>query len=75
MSSVINLRLARKRKAREDAERLAAENRAVHGRSKAEKLHDRQEAERTATFLDSHRVDRKDESQSDRQRTKDGGKA
>ena len=39
--TVVNLRMARKRKARADKERQAGENRAVHGRSKAEKLRDR----------------------------------
>ena len=41
MAAVVNLRLARKRKARADKERQAAENRALHGRSKAEKRRDR----------------------------------
>ncbi|WP_020178008.1 DUF4169 family protein [Methylopila sp. M107] len=37
MAEVVNLRLARKRKAREQSERLAAENRASFGRSKDSK--------------------------------------
>lgn len=38
--TVINLRLARKRKAREQAARQAAENRARHGRTPAQKQRD-----------------------------------
>jgi hypothetical protein len=37
MADIINLRQARKAKARVEAERLAQANRAKHGRSKAEK--------------------------------------
>ncbi len=61
MSDVVNLRLARKRKARDDAERQAAERRRQFGRSKAEvaiELERRAVAERA---LDGHRRDRIDE--------------
>ena len=37
MSDVINLRLARKARKRAEEERRAAENRAKHGRTKAER--------------------------------------
>jgi hypothetical protein len=57
MSTVVNLRLARKQKARVEKERLAARNRAIHGRSKAEKARDRLEVETTAAFLESHRIE------------------
>ena len=56
MTEIVNLRLQRKRKARADAERHAAERRAVFGRSKAEV---RAEAERralAARALDGHRL-------------------
>ncbi len=36
-AEIVNLRKARKSKVRADKERQAAENRAVHGRSKAER--------------------------------------
>ncbi len=36
MGDVVNLRTARKRKARADKERQAAENRILHGRTKSE---------------------------------------
>ena len=47
--------LVRKRKARSDKDIAAAQNRAVHGRSKAEKTRDRLEAEKSAALLDAHR--------------------
>jgi hypothetical protein len=57
LAEIINLRLARKRKRREDAQSRAAENRAIHGQSAAEQslrgrvrgLHDKR--------LDAHRRD------------------
>ena len=50
MTNVVNLRMARKRKARAQKEQAAGENRALHGRSKAEKPRDRMEAEKAATL-------------------------
>lgn len=52
MAEIINLRLYRKRKAREDAAKLAAENRARHGRTKTEKQREAQETEDAARRLD-----------------------
>lgn len=40
MADVINLRQARKQQARAEKEKIAAENRAKHGRSKADRRHD-----------------------------------
>ncbi|TJY65006.1 DUF4169 family protein [Sinimarinibacterium sp. CAU 1509] len=40
MAELINFNKARKRKAREQAKRQAAENRVRFGRTKAQKLHD-----------------------------------
>jgi len=40
MDEIVNLRAARKRKAREDAARAAETNRALFGRSKPEKQRD-----------------------------------
>lgn len=57
MTAVINLRLARKRRQRAEKERAADENRALHGRSKAEKERQRLETERAAAFVDGHRLD------------------
>ncbi|MEP9388651.1 DUF4169 family protein [Mesorhizobium sp. KR9-304] len=60
MSTVVNLRTARKRKARADREQAAGENRALHGRSKAEKLRDRLQAEKASDFVEGHRLERSD---------------
>lgn len=56
MTNVVNLRTARKRRARADKEQAASENRALHGRSKAEKLRDRKQAEKAASFVEGHRL-------------------
>lgn len=55
MAEVINLRLARKAKARTEAEGRAAQNRAVHGQTKAEKQRRQAEARRAARDLAAHR--------------------
>lgn len=60
MSDVINLRLARKRKARADKERQAGENRIRFGRSKIEKLEAQTAAERDGRLLDGHKRERTD---------------
>lgn len=60
MGDVVNLRMARKRKARAGKEQAASENRALHGRSGAEKLRDRIEAERTVRFVEGHRLGDRD---------------
>jgi len=52
MAEVINLRLARKARARADAAQQAAENRALHGQTKAEKTKLAREAKRSARLLD-----------------------
>ncbi len=52
MGEVINLRLARKAKARADKAKVAATNRALHGESKAQKAARKAEAERAARTLD-----------------------
>ena len=57
MGEVVNLRIVRKRTARAEKERLAAENRALHGRSKADRKADESERQRGATLLDGHRRD------------------
>lgn len=55
MGEVVNLRQARKQKARSEKERLAGENRAFHGRSKAERERDRLTSDKTEKFLAGHR--------------------
>jgi len=53
--TVVNLRLVRKRKARADKDMAAAQNRAMHGRTKAQKSRSRLEVEKSAAVLDAHR--------------------
>lgn len=52
MSEIVNLRLARKAKARETAAVTSAANRAFHGRSKAEKMRTAAEQARREALLD-----------------------
>jgi hypothetical protein len=61
MADIVNLRQARKDRARAERERLAAANRALHGRSKAEKALEKDGRERRRAFLDGHRRDRPDD--------------
>ena len=51
MAEVINLRLARKARARSDAAALAAQNRARHGQSRAERAAHTIENDRAARVL------------------------
>lgn len=54
MAEIASLRQARKRKARADRERVAEQNRALHGRSKAEKVRDAEAAKKSQSFLEGH---------------------
>lgn len=60
MAEIINLRTARKARARAAHEQQAAENRARFGRTKAEKLRDRIAAERADRAQDGARLERDD---------------
>jgi hypothetical protein len=55
MSDLINLNRARKARARADKAAAAAVNRVIHGRTRAEKLAAKAEAERAARLLDQTR--------------------
>jgi hypothetical protein len=57
MAEIVNLRTARKRAARDKAERLAAESRLVHGVPKAERSHLEGESKRQRELLDQHRIE------------------
>ncbi|MGH6781837.1 MAG: DUF4169 family protein [Sphingomonadaceae bacterium] len=57
MAEIINLRRARKIKARAEAASTADANRAKHGRTKAQKALDAADAQRQAWHLDQHRRD------------------
>ena len=56
-ADIVNLRHARKQKARADKVVQAAENRAKFGRSKADKLHDAAESGRARRQLDQLKHD------------------
>lgn len=58
MADIVNLRMARKRKARAEKEAAAAEARAVHGRSKAEKALDAAREDKARRGVDAHRRER-----------------
>jgi len=55
MGEIVNLRQARKHRARIEKERLAEENRALHGRSRVERERDRLTSDKAARFIDGHR--------------------
>lgn len=58
MGDVVNLRQARKHKARAEKEKLAGENRALHGRSKAKKTRDQLTSDKAESFVEGHRRER-----------------
>lgn len=55
MADIVNLRLARKAKARNAAKAQAQTNRALHSRSQAERTRDKQAADLLARKLDGAR--------------------
>ncbi|ODT78441.1 MAG: DUF4169 domain-containing protein [Pelagibacterium sp. SCN 64-44] len=55
MADIINLRTARKRKARADKETQAEQNRILFGRTKAEKLKQETEKARADKHVDGHK--------------------
>ncbi len=57
MGDLVNLRTARKRAKRRQAEQQAASNRLVHGRSKAERTLTQSQSDKARTDLDQHRID------------------
>jgi hypothetical protein len=57
-ADIVNLRSARKAKARIKRERVAETNRALFGRTKAEKKSQAAERVRVARALESHRRDK-----------------
>lgn len=61
MAEIVNLRRARKAKARADKEAKAAENRATFGRPKSERALSEAKAELAGRGLDAHRLKREDE--------------
>ncbi|TVV74060.1 DUF4169 family protein [Sphingomonas solaris] len=58
MGDIINLRQARKQRARDGARVQAAANRALHGRTKAEKAAEAKDQDRQQRLLDGAAIDR-----------------
>ncbi len=56
MGEVVNLRRARKKSERQQAELKAAANRLLHGRSKAERMLDAERNAKSRRHLDRHRI-------------------
>ncbi|TPJ79925.1 DUF4169 family protein [Mesorhizobium sp. B2-6-2] len=61
MGEVVNLRQARKQKARTEKERRAGENRALHGRSNTERERDRLTSQKAEKFVAGHRREKPDD--------------
>lgn len=59
MAEIVNLRLARKAKARAEKEARADENRRQHGLSKKEKSAAKRVQDEAAKHVDGHRLDDK----------------
>lgn len=57
MAGITNLNRFRKQQARAEARRTADANAAKHGRTKAQRLAEKAQAERAARHLDQHRKD------------------
>lgn len=57
MAEIINLRMARKAKARGEAEKQAQANRALHGQTKAGRLTAKAEKERADRLLEGARCE------------------
>lgn len=63
MAEVVNLRKARKAKARADKDAQAAENRIKFGRSKTERVMDEVRERLAQRQLEAHRLEKSDESE------------
>ena len=57
MGDLINLRTARKRAKRRQAEQEAASNRLLHGRSKSERALEQSRSKKDHRHLDQHRIE------------------
>lgn len=61
MADIINFNKKRKSNIKVEKEKKATENRIKFGRTKKEKLVDKQEKERADRHLDGHKLDKKEE--------------
>lgn len=62
MGEVVNLRMARKHKARVEKEQVADQNRTLHGLTKAERTLARAKREHEIARIEAHRRERTDQS-------------
>jgi hypothetical protein len=62
MGEMVNLKRFKKRREREQSERQAETNRALHGRTKSQSAADDMRATRERDRLDQHRIDGEDAS-------------
>jgi Domain of unknown function (DUF4169) len=62
MAELVNLKRFKKRREREQSERQAETNRALHGRTKSQREADDMRATREGHLLDQHRIDGEDPS-------------
>ena len=69
MGEIVNLRLVKKRKAREAKDGIAAENRLRFGRTKAEKQFERQTNRKAERFLDQNKLEKQATSKAEDDRT------
>lgn len=60
MIEIVNLRMVRKRAAREKAVRGAAESRIAHGAPKVKRARAQADRERNGKMLDQHRIEKGD---------------
>jgi hypothetical protein len=61
MGDIVNLRTERKRASRRRDDLVGAENRATHGRSKADLQRETERRERAARHIDQHRIETGDD--------------
>jgi len=61
MGDVVNLRDARKHASRRREDMIAAENRAAHGRSKADLQRETERRDKAAKHIDQHRIETGDD--------------
>ena len=57
MGEIVNLRKVRKRAAKQREDERAAANRALHGRTKAQRVLDAARSEKQGRDLEAHRID------------------
>jgi Domain of unknown function (DUF4169) len=62
MGDLVNLKRFKKRREREQSERQAETNRALHGRTKSQRASDKVQASRQRDLLEQHRIDGEDAS-------------